>query len=339
MPYLMKFGPQFKAIRPTDNTLLSMPTENGPLKIALLAAAFGAGVSALVAVPKTDENLRVLGLGAVSAPDLPPGKWIVPPFQLLRNAFAKGGPFIRAGKIGPADMLTAPGTTYLADHPVMYRPDLADFIPASANAVIEIGASKKDIDRSEWRLTIRVGNAGVRMAEGDERNRSLVPWPDFAIGHLDLWLEQFRCHHLGLPVPTAISEPEEDIDFDKPEIITIDRGLITRLVQLDASAGDLAGQCSLWVEVTVDSSLDKAISTTGHYANGHFIASLASLASQHGYAPTPPNPDPEGQGTSFTGTPSTIKELRTSLINLGQDVERLVEVIRQADAQGYEFDD
>ena len=96
MTYFMQFDESMKAIRPSDNTRLRMPTHNGDLEVHVYEAKHRSGGASLAAVPRTPENLAVLGLRAEVGQ---PSDWIIPPFPLLTSAFRKGGPFIRDGKV------------------------------------------------------------------------------------------------------------------------------------------------------------------------------------------------------------------------------------------------
>ena len=62
MTYFMQFDSSMKAIRPTANTRLRMPTVRGDVEVHIYATKFRQIGPSLVAVPLTDDNVRVLSL-------------------------------------------------------------------------------------------------------------------------------------------------------------------------------------------------------------------------------------------------------------------------------------
>lgn len=174
------------------------------------------------------------------------------------------------------------------------------------------------------------------MAEGADRDRLLVPWTSFAIGYLDLWLEQYRCYHLGLPVPTELSEPEEDSSFPDTDSTTTTAGLVLIPRVLDEPAGESEGKHLLRVEVATSSRIEQAVWDAGHEPNGYFLAGLAAYVAGgvDGLAP-----DPEGDGVSFLGGEEDLAKLREQLVAATSDVDQLAALIRRAEAEGFDFDD
>lgn len=138
------------------------------------------------------------------------------------------------------------------------------------------------------------------MAEGADRDRLLVPWTSFAIGRLDLWLEQYRCYHLGLPVPTELSEPEEDSSFPDTDSTTTTAGLVLIPRVLDEPAGESEGKHLLRVEVATSSRIEQAVLDAGHEPNGYFLAGLAACVAG-GVDGLAPDPEGDGDGVSFLG--------------------------------------
>ena len=161
MTYFMQFDESMKAIRPSDNTRLRMPTRGGDLEVHVYEAEHRIGGVCLAAVPRTPENLAVLGLGADVGQ---PSEWIIPPFPLLKSAFRKGGPFIRDGKIEsvPGDFdpakVAVGGEEYRPGPPAYIPTDLKDEIPLDVDSV----------DTTNWRIRRWVGGQATRSATDEE---------------------------------------------------------------------------------------------------------------------------------------------------------------------------
>lgn len=331
MTYFMQFDESMKAIRPSDNTRLRMPTRGGDLEVHVYEAEHRMGGVCLVAVPRTPENLAVLGLGADVGQS---SEWIVPPFPLLKNAFSKGGPFIRDGKVESVPGDFDPSKVTVGGDE--YRPGLPGFVPKELKDEIPLDAAS--VDTSNWSIRIWVSGMATRRATVEERNYQLVPWVLYPIGFLDLWLEQYRCYHLGLDIPTELSPPDEDIDHDAQESESAS-GLKMRLVKLDASAGDLEGQHTVYIQVVVGSDLDKAVAATGHEANGYFLEGLAEYFRSTGQIDGSVQLDPEGQGIGIYGDPKHVEKVRAvfgEVVGVPAEIAGLVE---KAEAAGVEFDD
>lgn len=335
MPYLMTFNESMKAIRVADNTILSMPTPHGDIKVHVYLAQFRAHPASLVSVPYTPDNLRTLGLSSSESATKHSSKWIVPPFPLLRNAFSKGGPFVRGGKLD-GERWSEEDTNILVSDVIVYRPDLCSFVPSKFDEAIKTGTPRTEIDRSAWDLKVWVKTVCTREAVGNERDRLPVAWTLYPVGHLDLWLEQYRCYHLGLPLPTELSYPEEDISFNQPLIANTDTGLRTRTIELDESNSQLAGQHSMTVNSVIDSPLEQAITATGMDANGYIWEGLLSHWAQqhHGNLTI----DASAENSTITGDRKIITELRHWLTKLATNSDAVAEAIKNAQADGIEFD-
>ncbi|MBP3948022.1 hypothetical protein J5Y21_03810 [Corynebacterium sp. Marseille-P3884] len=331
MTYFMEFDESMKAIRPSDNTRLRMPTRGGDLEVHVYEAKHRSGGACLAAVPRTAENLVVLGLGA----DVGSGSdWIVPPFPLLKNAFRKGGPFVRDGKVEfvPGDFDPAK----VAVGGDEYRPGLPGFVPIELKDGIPLDVDS--VDSSDWNIEMWLRGSAIRPATEEERGYQLVPWDLFSIGFLDLWLEQYRCYHLGLEIPVELSRPDEDIDHDAQESESAS-GLKMRLVELGASAGDLDGQHSVYIQVVVDSDLDKAVAATGHEANGYFLEGLAEYFKSTGQIDGSVQFDPEGQGIGIYGDPKHVEKVQAVFGEIAEAPAEIAGLIEKAEAAGIEFDD
>ena len=126
-----------------------------------------------------------------------------------------------------------------------------------------------------------VSGSAIRPATEEERDYQLIPWTFYPLGFLDLWLEQYRCYHLGFDIPTDVSPPDEDIDHGAEESES-STGLKMRRVELDESAGELEGQHSVYLQVAAGSELDKAIAASGHEANGYFLEGVARYLQSKG---------------------------------------------------------
>lgn len=331
MTYFMRFDESMKAIRPSDNTRLRMPTDTGDVEVHVYEAKHRSGGASLVGVPRTQENLAVLGLPAETGKQSP---WIIPPFPLLSDAFRKGGPFIRDEKVG-----TIPGSfdaSKVAVGASLYRPGLPGFVPKELND--EIPLDVVAVDHTDWKLFVWVSGSAIRPATEEERSYQLIPWTYYPLGFLDLWLEQYRCYHLGLDIPTELSPPDEDIDHDAEETET-STGLKMHKVELDASTGELEGQHTVYIQVLVDSELDHAITATGHEANGYFLEGLACYLQSANHIDSNLQLDPEGEGIGIYGNPAHVDKAQAAFRNIAETPSKIAELVEQAEANGIEFDD
>lgn len=331
MTYFMQFDESMKAIRPSDNTRLCMPTRGGDLEMHVYEANHRSGAACLVAVPRTAENFAVLGLGADVGPS---SEWIVPPFPLLKSAFRRGGPFVRDGKVESVPGDFDPAKVVVGGD--KYRPGLPGFVPRELND--EIPLDVDSVDSSVWRIRRWVSGAATRAATDEERSYQLIPWGFLSIGFLDLWLEQYRCYHLGVDIPTELSPPDEDIDHDAQESESAS-GLKMRRVELDASAGELEGQHSVYIQVVVGSELDEAVSATGQEANGYFLEGLGEYLRLTGQIDGSVQFDPEGQGIGIYGDPKHVEKIQVVFAEIAEAPAEIAGLIEKAEAAGVEFDD
>ena len=329
MPYFMQFDSSMKAIRPTDNTRLRMPTHNGDIEAHIYFTKFHQIGPPLVAVPATDDNFRVLGLDPATHTET--SRWIVPPFPLMSIAFQKGGPFIRDGKLSD----DWPGFTREETAVVHgdYRPGVPGFVPTELDYPLDV----EEVDTTDWTIKIWVGGQATRKAEPEERNYQLVPWTWFPLGDLDLWLEQYRCFHLGLDIPTALSYPEEDIDADRDEHTT-DAGMKTTVVPLDESAGDDAGKHTMYAQVLVDSDIDKAVAATQYYAHGYFLEGVLKYWQHTNQVDPELELDSEGDGIGITGQPEHVRTAREKLNTLPTSAEDMQALVDDIEAAGIDLD-
>ncbi|WP_288864885.1 hypothetical protein [uncultured Corynebacterium sp.] len=285
----------------------------------------------MVGVPRTAENLAVLGLPADTGKQSP---WIIPPFPLLSDAFRKGGPFIRDGRVG-----TIPGgfdASKVAVGTSLYRPGLPGFVPKELNHEIPLDVDA--VDHTDWKLFVWVSGSAIRPATEMERDFQLVPWTYYPLGFLDLWLKQYRCYHLDLDIPTELSPPDENIDHDAEETET-PTGLKMRKVELDASTGELEGQHTVYVQVIVDSELDKAIAATGNEANGCFLEGVARYLQSADRIDPSLQLDPEGDGIGIYGNPAHVDKAQATLTKVAESPAEIAKLINQAEKAGIEFDD
>ncbi|MGV0432840.1 hypothetical protein [Corynebacterium sp. 20_84] len=331
MTYFMLFDESMKAIRPSDNTRLRMPTRGGDLEVHVYEAKHRSGGACLVAVPRTAENLAVLGLGADVGQS---SEWIVPPFPLLKSAVRKGGPFIREGKVESVPGDFDPAKVAVGGDE--YRPGLPGFVPTELKD--EIPLDVDSVDTANWRIRRWVTGSATRAATDEERTYQLIPWDLFSIGFLDLWLEQYRCYHLGVDIPTELSPPDENIDHDAQESESAS-GLKMRRVELDASAGELEGQHSVYIQVVVGSDLDKAVAATGHEANGYFLEGLAGYFKSTAQIDGSVQFDPEGEGIGFYGDPKHVEKVQTVFGEIAEAPAEMAGLVEKAEAVGIEFDD
>lgn len=328
MTYFMQFDPSMKAIRPTDDTRLRMPTPSGDLEVGLYRARFQEG-GVLIGVRRTPENLAVLGLDPDAGAESENSEWIVPPFKILSNAFAKGGPFIRDGKLDQAGFDPDSTVTFNG----RYTPGIPGFVPDETDYPLDV----TDVDRSEWPMYVWLRGQAVRHAEPDERSLPIVSRNLFSLGSLDKWLEQYRCFHLGLDIPTKVSRPETDIDHDRDEHTT-DSGMKTTVIALDDSAGDDAGKSTMYAKVLVDSELDKAVATTEYEANGYFLEGLLKYWQTTGQADSELELDPEGDGIGILGQPEHIRTSREKLNALPTTAEDMQALVADIEAAGIDLD-
>ena len=331
MTYFMQFDKSMKAIRPSDNTRLRMPTDAGDVEVHVYEAKHRSGGASMVGVPRTAENLAVLGLPADTGKHSP---WVIPPFPLLKSAFRKGGPFIRDGKVKHIPDGFDPQKVAVGGEE--YRPGPPAHIPYASKDDIPLNV--ESVDPTAWDIEMWVGGSGVRPATEEERSYQLIPWDYFSIGYLDLWLEQYRCYHLGLDIPTELSPPDEDIDQNVEESET-PTGLKMRKVELDASTGELEGQHSVYVQVIVDSELDKAIASTGHEANGYFLEGVACYLQSADRIDSSLQLDPEGDGIGIYGEPAHVDKAQATLTKVAKSPAEIAKLINQAEEAGIEFDD
>ncbi|MGJ4071468.1 hypothetical protein ACN4DJ_10100 [Corynebacterium macclintockiae] len=98
----MTFDESMKAIRVSDNTILSMPTSHGAVEVQVHKSKYRDQAASLTSVPHNSQNLAALGLPSVQTPSGIHSEWIIPPFALLKSVFTKGGPFVRLGNLTPA---------------------------------------------------------------------------------------------------------------------------------------------------------------------------------------------------------------------------------------------
>lgn len=333
MTYFMTFSESMKAIRPADGLRLRMPTKHGAdIEVHLYQSKFRDGPSCLVTVPTTPANLTALGLDA----DLEyPHSWIIPPFGMLSGAFKKGGPFIRDGKLDsiPIDL----NKVAIFDEHEVYRPDLGCFVPEHLSNTLPWGTTPTPLDRSDWKIKMWVTTVVTRPATEEERKYLLVPWTDFNMSRLDLWLEQYRCWHKGLPIPTEISYPDEDPDYSDTVTQSTKTGLTVATTVLDESAGDDAGKHQLTLECAVGSTLDEHVKTIGYEANGYFFEALATYwAKQNNVAGLWMNPTADR--ITILGAPGQITPLKSHILRLTRHLPRLDEAVTQAAEAGIEFD-
>ncbi|CAM4280394.1 MULTISPECIES: hypothetical protein [Corynebacterium] len=331
MTYFMQFDKSMKAIRPSDNTRLRMPTDTGDIEIHVYEANHRIGGASLVGVPRTAENLAVLGLPAETGKQSP---WIIPPFPLLKSAFRKGGPFIRDGKVEHIPDGFDPQKVVVGGKE--YRPGPPTYIPYELKDDIPLNV--ESVNPSDWRIRMWVSGAATRAATEEERSYQLIPWTYYPLGFLDLWLEQYRCYHLDQDIPTELSPPDEDIDHDAEESET-PTGLKMRKVELDASTGELEVQHTVYIRVLVDSKLDEAIAATGHEANGYFLEGLARYLQSADRIDPSLQLDPEGEGIGIYGEPSHVDKAQSAFTSIAERPAELAELVKQAEADGIEFDD
>ena len=194
------------------------------------------------------------------------------------------------------------------------------------------------VDTTNWSIEKWIGGSGVRDATDEERNYQLIPWAFCPIGFLDLWLEQYRCYHLGLEIPVELSRPDEDIDNDAQESESAS-GLKMRLVELDASAGELEGQHSVYIQVVVGSELDKAVAATGHEANGYFLEGLAEYFKSTAQIDGSEQFDPEGEGIGIYGDPKHVEKVQAVFGDVVGVPAEMAGLVEKAEAAGVEFDD
>ena len=331
MTYFMQFDKSMKAIRPSDNTRLRMPTDAGDVEVHVYEAKHRSGGASLVGVPRTAENLAVLGLSVDTGKQSP---WIIPPFPLLKSAFRKGGPFIRDGKVEQIPSGFDPQKVVVGGEE--YRPGPPAYIPYELKDDIPLNI--ESVDPTAWDIEMWIGGSGVRPATEEERSYQLIPWTFYPLGFLDLWLEQYRCYHLGLEIPTELSPPDEDINHDADETET-PTGLKMRKVELDASTGELEGQHTVYVQVIVDSELDKAIAATGHEANGYFLEGVARYFQSIDRIDSDLQLDPEGDGIGIYGEPAHVDKAQATFTKVAESPVEIAKLINQAEEAGIEFDD
>ena len=333
MTYFMTFSESMKAIRPSDGLRLRMPTKQGAdIEVHLYQSKFRYGASCLAAVPTTPANLAALGLGADHED---PHPWIVPPFGMMRSAFQKGGPFIRDGKLDsiPIDL----DKIAVLSGVEAFRPDLGCFVPRRLSDTIAWGTTHPPADRSEWTIKMWVTTVVTRPATEEERNYLLVPWTDFGLGRLDLWLEQYRCWHKGLPIPTELSPPDEDTNYSDTTTHDTTTGLTATVTVLDESAGDDEGKHQLVLECAVGSTLDAHVNTLGYEANGYFLEALAVLWART-HTVTDVWLDPSADRIMILGDPEQITALTDYFLDLGRNFPHLDEAVARAVDAGIELD-
>ncbi|WJY97872.1 hypothetical protein [Corynebacterium fournieri] len=331
MTYFMRFDESMKAIRPSDNTRLRMPTDTGDVEVHVYEAKHRSGGASLVGVPRTAENLAVLGLPANTGKQSP---WIIPPFPLLKSAFRKGGPFIRDGKIEHIPDGFDPQKVVVGGE--QYRPGPPAYIPYELKDDIPLNV--ESVDPTDWDIEMWVGGSATRAATEEERSYQLIPWTYYPLGFLDLWLEQYRCYHLDQDIPAELSPPDEDIDHDAEESET-PTGLKMRKVELDASTGELEGQHTVYIQVLVDTELDHAITATGHEANGYFLEGLACYLQSADRIDPSLQLDPEGEGIGIYGNPAHVEKAQTAFRRIAETPSKIAGLVEQAEAAGIEFDD
>lgn len=141
-----------------------------------------------------------------------------------------------------------------------------------------------------------------------------------------------------MDIPTELSPPDEDIDHDAQESESAS-GLKMRRVKLDASAGELEGQHSVYIQVVVGSELDEAVSATGHEANGYFLEGLGEYLRLTGQTDGSVEFDPEGQGIGIYGDPKHVEKVQVLFGEIAEAPAEIAGLIEKAEAAGVEFDD
>lgn len=86
-----------------------------------------------------------------------------------------------------------------------------------------------------------------------------------------------------------------------------------------------------------DLPVDEAVSARGHEPNGYFWEGIASFTAADIVDAV--ELDSEGSMFSVTGTRSDLEQLQTVMEPLTKDPKAIEEVMRRAEAEGFEFDD
>lgn len=212
MSYQIILKPDSAAIRRSDNLHLGLGLKGGLLDSYLLRKNYLAGFGSLIGIPLTSNNLSILGVeDTTKAKQLVREKqeWIIPPFCLQNNFFRKGGPFTRIQKITRTDHTFDPENTAILSETEDYSPYILNFVPRRKLEIVTPNTDYSSLDRSDWRIKMHESKATVREPTLAERSLPLVPWTVFGLGDPDLWIEQFRCYCLGLPIPTDVKGADD----------------------------------------------------------------------------------------------------------------------------------
>lgn len=203
MSYHIKFNPENKAVRRDDNVHLGLETHNGLIDVYILRKSIHVD-DMLVAIPLTENNGHVLGVadspkfrGLMDSGE----QWMVPPFKLQRQFLRQGGPFRRLGKLSEDSYdFDVEKTATLWRVTEAYNPYIRYFVPREHALDPDFDPANRD----GLEVYIHVSKIAYRPATEQELGYHIIPGGLFGLGHPDLWLEQFKCWCLDLPIPTKV---------------------------------------------------------------------------------------------------------------------------------------
>lgn len=203
MSYQIVLCPGSKSIRAADGLHLGLNTKSGLLDAYLIRNSFHDAKALLIRVPLTEKNTEALNITTTTRfKNLIKNQkeWAVPPFKIQPWVLRKGGAFTRLGRFPENSLQFDSQQTATLFSSETFDPSCQMFIPKGCGKV----RSSDPRHRENWPIKIHTSGAAVREANETERAFPIVPWTDYALGNLDLWIEQFRCWCNGLRIPTEI---------------------------------------------------------------------------------------------------------------------------------------
>lgn len=335
MSYLLESDPQNKAIPVKAPITLYLHLERGRLSVLRHQHGYLKQPCSLISIPKTKQNLKALGIQGAKHETDQAQDWIVPPFKINNTVFSKGSAFTYFPNESTDKIDDLSNATVELAEDEQFRPDLGLFIPTILHSNIPENCPPREIDRTDWNLKKWIGGQSYEQARSNERNLIAVPWDIVGLSQLDLWLEQYRCWELNLPVP-KIPRPIKNLKIASASPNQTPQGLTIQHQAFDESHGALDGEHELRLEIVEGSEIDRIIAKHGFTANGFFLDGILKLISQDESDPLVWKSSPDGQGASFISDQKTISSLlRLAIVKLC-NLNELASIMKYAKSVGFE---
>lgn len=335
MSYLLQSGPQNKAIPVRAPITLYLHLEGGRLSVLRHQHGYLKQPCSLISIPKTKPNLVALGVHGAKHETDQAQNWIVPPFKINNNAFSTGSAFTYFPNESTDKIDDLSNATVELAEDEQFRPDLGLFIPSILHSNIPENCPPKKIDKTDWNLKKWIGGQSYEQASSNERSLIAVPWDIMGLSQLDLWLEQYRCWELNLPIP-KIPRPIKNLKVASASPDQTPQGLTIQHQAFDESHGALEGEHELRLEIVEGSEIDRIIAKQGFTANGFFLDGIFKLIPEDESEPLVWKSSPEGQGASFISDQKTVSSLlRLAIVKLC-NLNELASILKYAKSIGFE---